>query len=84
MLNLLGESDIEEFGIHADLGKRKCAASSYSVVLISLYRHTTIAYFTTRVRTRCVCHVGQSEPQLQVVLSEVDVVQFMEFGELII
>jgi len=32
MLDLLGESDIEEFGIHADLGKRKCG-SSYSDVL---------------------------------------------------
>ena len=24
MLNLTDESDIEEFGIYADLGKRKC------------------------------------------------------------
>ena len=60
MLNLTGESDIEEFGIHADLGKRKCG-SSYGVLLTRTIRHTTIAYFTTRVYTRCVCHVGQSE-----------------------
>ena len=30
MLNLTGESDIEEFGIHPDLGKCKCG-SSYGV-----------------------------------------------------
>jgi len=47
MLDLLGESDIEEFGIHADLGKRKCGSGYNVVVLISIYRHTTIAHFTT-------------------------------------